>query len=187
MVLPVPGVPVSRYARRPGKAPGRPASRRAADPSVPIRSLDSLCVQRQRRWQDAETLGADEEGKFAAPCSAPRHFTTRKCRVAIWSPTRWSSRMTQSDTYSPARGASAARVCVGRDDGGDALDLELEEARRSSARRIALLRRPANSASSVSRAPRAWRADRVDRVVELHKQVFQVILAAFLDFGSTWT
>jgi len=67
------------------------------------------------------------KGNSLVPCSAPRYFTTRKCRVAIWSLTRWSSKMTQSETYLPARDASAIRGPARGDDGRDAFFLEPAE------------------------------------------------------------
>jgi hypothetical protein len=39
-------------------------------------------------------------GYSLLPCDDPRYFTIRSRRVAIWSATRLSSEITQSDTYS---------------------------------------------------------------------------------------
>ena len=39
-------------------------------------------------------------GYSFVPCTEPRYFTMRRRRVERWSVTRWSDRMTQSETYS---------------------------------------------------------------------------------------
>ena len=51
--------------------------------------VGTLVVQPQRGdGHHAEAVPADEKGEFVGAVRAPRYFTTRKCRVAIWSLTR---------------------------------------------------------------------------------------------------
>ena len=123
---------------------------------VAIRSLDTLW------FSPSDVMGSTlmpsspmRKGNSLVPCSAPRYFTTRRCRVAIWSLTRWSSRMTQSETYSSSpwrvscsRPRSAVMTAV------TPLSLSQRKSRRNSARRMASLGRLANSASSVSSTTR---------------------------------
>ncbi len=44
--------------------------------------------------------GPMRNGYSFVPCEEPRYFTMRRRRVDTWSMMRWSSRMTQSATYS---------------------------------------------------------------------------------------
>ena len=60
-------------------------------------------------------------GYSLVPCVVPRYLTMRSRRVETWSRTRWSSRITQSETYSsrPWR-VSVPVAALAGDDGGDA-------------------------------------------------------------------
>jgi len=58
-----------------------------------------LQTQRGHR-QNAESVLVDQEWVFVVPCAVPRYFTMRSRLVETWSVTRWSRRMTQSETYS---------------------------------------------------------------------------------------
>ncbi len=94
-------------------------------------------------------------GYSLVPCAEPRYLTIRRRRVEICSLTRWSSRITQSETYS-------SRPCrVSRPSPRSQVTIELTplclsqpNSRRSSARSTASLASPPNRASMVSRATR---------------------------------
>ena len=123
-------------------------------------------------------------GTRCVPCVEPRYLTTRRRRVETWSSTRWSSEITQSETYSsrPWR----VRVPSPRSPVMTAVtprSLSQRNRRRSSARRSAALVKPANSTSSVSRTTRLAPID-VDREVEAHEQALEVVVAGLLDLAA---
>ncbi len=60
-----------------------------------------LVVQAQRRdRQHGEAVLVDQERVLVGAVRVPRYLTIRSRRVETWSVTRWSSRITQSETYS---------------------------------------------------------------------------------------
>ena len=97
-------------------------------------------------------------GYSLVPCVVPRYFTIRSRRVERCSSTRWSSRITQSETYSsspcrvswPSPRSPVITVVTPR-------SFSQRNSRRSSARRIDVVREAAEERSRSCRAPRAWR------------------------------
>ena len=128
---------------------GMPVEIRSAKPVIQPQRGDGQHARCRRR----------RSGRDIRWCRAaqPRYFTTRRRRVAICSVTRWSSRMTQSETYSsrpwrvsaPARARPVMTAVT-------PLSFSQRNSRRSSARRMARWagRRTALRACP---APRAWR------------------------------
>ena len=123
-------------------------------------------------------------GYSLVPWAVPRYLTMRRRRVEIWSVTRWSSKITQSETYSsrPWRVSvpsprSPVMMAV------TPLSLSQRNRRRSSERRMWVLVRPANSVSIVSSttrlAPTASMA-----AAEADEQTFQVVFAGLLDLAA---
>ena len=123
-------------------------------------------------------------GYSLVPWDEPRYLTTRSRRVETCSLTRWSSRITQSETYS----SSPWRVsCPSpRSPVITAVtpwSLSQRNSRRSSARRIAWLLKPGEQRlDGVEHHPLG--ADRVDGVAEPDEQPFEVVLAGLLDLAA---
>ena len=90
-------------------------------------------------------------GYSLVPCSEPRYFRMRSRRVDVCSVTRWSSTITQSDTYSsmpwrvsvPSPRSPVITAVTPR-------SLSQPNSRRSSERRIAVFVKAPNSVSIVS-------------------------------------
>ena len=61
---------------------------------------NSVLEIKRRDRQHAMPCSSIKNGYSLVPCTDPRYFTTRRRRVKIVSDTRWSSRITQSETYS---------------------------------------------------------------------------------------
>ena len=123
-------------------------------------------------------------GYSLVPCAVPRYLTTRSRRVETWSVTRWSSRITQSETYSsrPWRVSvpsprSPVMTAV------TPLSLSQRNSRRSSARRIASFGQAAEERLDGVEHD-ALGADRVDRVAEADEQALEVVLAGLLDLAA---
>ena len=129
---------------------------------------------------------ARRSGTDTRSCRAcePRYLTTRRRRVETCSVTRWSSRITQSETYSsrPCRVSvpsprSPVMIAV------TPLSFSQRNRRRSSARRMRLVREAAEQ--RLDRVEHdALGADRVDRVAEADEQAFEVVLARLLDLAA---
>lgn len=123
---------------------------------VEMRSSDAWCIS------PSEVIGRTlmpslsiRNGYSLVPCVVPRYLTTRSRRVESWSLTRWSSRMTQSETYS----SSPCRVSVPSPRSAvmtavTPRSLSQRNSRRNSERRMAWLSSPPNSVSRVSRTTR---------------------------------
>ena len=118
------------------------------------------------------------------PCSEPRYFTTRKRRVAIWSTTRWSSRITQSATYS----SSPCRVRVPSP--RSAVMTAVTPLSFEPAEEPAQLRAQDRLVGQAGKQRldrvehHALGADRINGVVQPDEQRLQVILAGLLDFAA---
>ena len=100
VVFPVPEVPDTRMLL-PRKQPFPPSISSSAGMPVLTRSRDAVCAR------PSEVIGSTEmpsssirKGYSLVPCVEPRYFTTLTRRVDTWLTTRWSSRITQSETYS---------------------------------------------------------------------------------------
>ncbi len=123
-------------------------------------------------------------GYSLVPWTLPRYLTMRRRRVETWSSTRWSSRMTQSETYS----SSPWRVSVPSPRSPvmtavTPLSLSQRNSRRSSARRIAWFRQAAEERLD-GVEHHALGADRVDGVAQADEQPFEVVLAGLLDLAA---
>ena len=94
-------------------------------------------------------------GYSLVPCREPRYLSTRSRRVEVWPWTRWSSTMTQSETYSsiplrvsdPSPRSPVMMAVTPR-------SLSQANSRRSSARRIEVFSKAPNSVSMVSSTTR---------------------------------
>ena len=123
-------------------------------------------------------------GYSLVPCAVPRYLTMRSRRVETWSITRWSSRITQSETYS----SSPCRVSVPSPRSPvmtavTPLSLSQRNRRRSSARRMRVVRQAAEQ--RLDRVEHdALGADRVDRVAEADEQPLEVVVAGLLDLAA---
>ena len=97
--LPVPAVPLTRTCCR-GRSRRRPASRRGGPRRwTPARRHAVPQPERGDR-QHGYPGSPIRNGYSLVPCSEPRYLRTRRRRVEVCSVTRWSSTITQSDTYS---------------------------------------------------------------------------------------
>jgi len=155
LVFPVPAVPERRMLL-PLKYPFPPniVSRRG----MPVETLWVVTGW----FNPIEVIGSTEiplvsikKGYSFVPWVVPLYLTTRRRRVESWSVTRWSRKMTQSETYSsrPWRvnvfsPFSPVTMVV------MPLSLSHRKRRRSSTRRIRGLGNPAKSDSIVSRTTR---------------------------------
>ena len=123
-------------------------------------------------------------GYSLVPCAEPRYLTIRSRRVAIWSLTRWSRKITQSLTYSsrPWR-VSVLLALLAGDDGGDALVLEpAEEPAQLGAQDGLVGQAGEERLEGVEHD--ALGADGVDGVAEADEQAFQVVFAGLLDLAA---
>ena len=154
-LLPEPAVPdKSTLLPRYRPLPSSMASSRAMP--VDTRSVDASWLR------PSDVIGITEKpfssiknGYSLVPCADPRYLTTRNRLVDTCSMTRWSSRMTQSETYSsrPCRvkapaPRSAVIIAV------TPRSLSQRKSRRSSERRTSSFGSAANSASIVSSTTR---------------------------------
>src|SRR5690349_2072207 len=120
-------------------------------------------------------------GYSFVPCAAPRNLTIRRRRVEIWVSTRWSSTITQSETYSSLAGdrSVAALAC---DDGGDALVLEpAEKAPELRAEDGAVLEAGEEGLQRIQHD--ALRSQPVDVVSHPDKEALEVVLPSLLDLA----
>ena len=184
LVLPVPAVPESRtlLPRKIALAAQHRVEPRNAGGNPLAGDLVLKPQRRDRQHRDAVLV--DEEGILVGAVSEPRYFTTRRRRVEIWSLTRWSSRITQSETYSsrPWR-VSVAVAALAGDDGGHALVLEpAEQAAQLGAQDGVVGQAGEQRLERVQH--HALGADGVDRVTEPDEQSFQVVLAGLLDLAA---
>ena len=153
LVLPVPAVPATSTLL-PRKKPWPPSI--ASRPTRPLetRSLEAWCCS------PTEVMGSTEmpvssmrNGYSLLPCVEPRYLTTRKRLDEAMSTTRWSSTMTQSETYSSRPSRVSAPAWLPRSPVMMVVrprSFNQRNRRRNSARKMAGLGRPANSVSSVS-------------------------------------
>ena len=148
-----------------GSSPCRRASCRARGMPVDTRSLLASCFEAERVIGSTEMPSLVDQERIlvrAVQC-VPRYLTMRRRRVDTWSITRWSSRITQSETYSssPWRVSCAVAALAG-DDRGDALVLEPAEQPPQLGAQDRLIREAAEQ--RLDRVEHdALRADRVDR------------------------
>ena len=123
-------------------------------------------------------------GYSLVPWLEPRYFTMRSRRVEIWSLTRWSSKMTQSETYS----SSPCRVSVSvpRSPVMTAVMPRVLQPREQPAQLGA--QHAGVAQPGEQRLDRveddALGADRPHRVVEPDEQPFEIVFAGLLDLGA---
>ena len=155
-----------------------------SSPAMPVEirsSVASCCKPSEVIGNTLMPSSSIRNGYSFVPCVVPRYLTMRSRRVDTWSITRWSSRITQSETYSskPCRVSwpsprSPVMTAV------TPLSLSQRNRRRSSARKMAAFDRPLNSVSMVSSTTRLAPIA-VDGVVQANKQSFEVVVAGFFD------
>ena len=127
----------------------------------------------------------DQERVLVRAVQEPRYFTMRRRRVAISSSTRWSSTITQSETYSsmPKRVSVPLAAALAGDHRRQPRSLSQRNSRPSSARTMASLASAANSTSMVSSttrlAPTASTA-----AAEPDEQALEVEVAGLDDLGG---
>jgi hypothetical protein len=96
---------------------------------VEMRSSDTVCFRTNDVIGTTETpFSPIRKGYSFVPCSVPRYFRMRSRRVEVCWMTRWSSTITQSETYSsmPEPGEGAFAALDGKD-GRDAAFLQPAE------------------------------------------------------------
>src|SRR5215217_4739060 len=100
LVLPVPAVPDTRMLL-PLKNPF-PSSILSSDGTPEdTRSDDTPCCNFKDVIGNTEIPSSSiRNGYSFVPCTEPRYFMILKSLVEIWLLTRWSNKITQSDTYS---------------------------------------------------------------------------------------
>ena len=123
-------------------------------------------------------------GYSLVPCVEPRYFTTRMRRVEICSYTRWSSEMTASVMYSsrPCRVNIWSPRSAGHHGGDLAVAQPAKQPAQLGAQDAGVLEPAEQRFDGVEH--HALGADLLDRMIEPHEQTLEIVFTGFLDLTA---